>query len=397
MSLLLLLSAVGLTVPGIVLRFTDFGLGPWGEAAFFGLAVLGGALLLAWAAEVAQVEISQALSLALLALVAVLPEYAVDLYFAWHAADHPSYAHYATANMTGANRLLVGMGWPLVVLLFFARFRKRHVTLPRLARIDVATLGLATVYAFTIPLRGGLSLVDTVVLVSLFAYYVWRTSKAEKQEPNLAGPSRTLAQLPQGRRRALTILMFLYSGAAILLVAQPFAESLIQAGRSAGVDEFLLVQWIAPLASEAPEFIIAGMWALRGLPDDGLSALVSSKVNQWTLLIGTLPLVYSINLGAPGRLPLDTRQEHEILLTAAQSLLAVSLLADRNLGIFEALLLLVLFLAQLVYPDIRLEATIVYVLLAVALLVRRRRAAGATLATLKPSRARRRTRSRTSN
>ena len=36
---------------------------------------------------------------------------------------------------------------------------------------------------------------------------------------------------------------------------------------------------------------------------------------QWTLLVGTIPLVYSISLGAPGQMPLDTRQIQEILLS----------------------------------------------------------------------------------
>ena len=44
----------------------------------FGLAVVGAAFLLAWAAEVLQLDVSQGLALAVLALIAVLPEYAVD-------------------------------------------------------------------------------------------------------------------------------------------------------------------------------------------------------------------------------------------------------------------------------------------------------------------------------
>jgi cation:H+ antiporter len=50
-----------------------------------GIAVFASAYLLSWSAEVAQLDIPPALALALLALVAVLPEYSVDAYFAWHA------------------------------------------------------------------------------------------------------------------------------------------------------------------------------------------------------------------------------------------------------------------------------------------------------------------------
>jgi len=54
---------------------------------FCGLGIFGAAFLLSWAAELAQLYISQNLALALLALIAVLPEYAVDMYFAWMAGN----------------------------------------------------------------------------------------------------------------------------------------------------------------------------------------------------------------------------------------------------------------------------------------------------------------------
>ena len=384
MKVLLLVFSALLTVPGVVLRFVEVGLPAWAQASVLGMAILGGALLLAWAAEVAQMEISQALALAILAVIAVLPEYAVDLYFAWTAADKPEYVHYATANMTGANRLLVGTGWPLIVVLFWLRYRKRAVKLGPADSIAVGVLLAASLYAFIIPMKGGLTLVDTVLLVGLFAFYIWRTAKVARSEPELVGPAELLGRLPRTQRRAAIIGLFVFAGAVILIVAEPFAESLIESGRELGIDEFLLVQWLAPLASESPEFIIAGMWALRGAPEDGLSALISSKVNQWTLLIGTLPLVYSLNLMAPGRMNLDTRQEHEILLTAAQSMLAVALLVDRDLRLREALLLVVLFMAQLIVPDIRLEVTIVYLVIAAWLFVKRSRWTAETLATLRP-------------
>ncbi len=66
--------------------------------------------MLSWAAEVAQHDIPQALALTILALIAVLPEYAVDMYFAFQAGRNPgsNYGELALANMTGANRLLIG-------------------------------------------------------------------------------------------------------------------------------------------------------------------------------------------------------------------------------------------------------------------------------------------------
>jgi cation:H+ antiporter len=156
-------------------------------------------------------------------------------------------------------------------------------------------------------------------------------------------------------------------------LAGPFAEALVETGKQYGINEFLLVQWLAPLASEAPEFIIALIWTFRGDAEAGLSALVSSKVNQWTLLVGTIPVVYSISLGAPGALHLDLVQEHELWLTAAQSLLAVAILANLSLSWYGAVVLFILFAVQLVFADLRMPVSAVYVALTLLLVWRDRR------------------------
>jgi cation:H+ antiporter len=83
--------------------------------------------------------------------------------------------------------------------------------------------------------------------------------------------------------------------------------------------------------------------------------------------------VYSLGLGHPGALHLDVRQEREIWLTAAQSLFAVAVLADRKLDLREALFLFVLFAAQFLFLHIHLQAAITYSALAFFFLVRHRR------------------------
>ncbi|MBI2862885.1 MAG: sodium:calcium antiporter, partial [Chloroflexi bacterium] len=97
------------TAPGLALALGAIQAPDPVRALVFGVAIVGAAFLLSWAAEVAQLDFSQGLALALLALIAVLPEYMVDATFAWLAAEDPAYASYAIANMTGANRLLIGI------------------------------------------------------------------------------------------------------------------------------------------------------------------------------------------------------------------------------------------------------------------------------------------------
>lgn len=364
-----------LTLPALYVRLSGVQVTPSAGAIIFGLAIVGAAFLLAWGCEVGQTEVSQALAVAALALIAVLPEYAVDFYFAWMAAQNPEYSHYAVANMTGANRLLIGIGWPAVVFLFWLNCRAKFVAPERTQVIELSALALATIYAFTIPLKGTLSLLDSVVLVTIFAFYIWITSRMKVMEPELAGPPAAVACLPRPLKRALTVFMFLFPGAVILASAKPFAESLILIGKRLAIEEFIMVQWVAPLASETPEMVIVSIFALQGKGALALGALISSKVNQWTLLVGTLPLVYSLSLGSPGALPLDARQSEEILLTAAQSAFAIALLVNLRLGIREAGALFLLFSTQLLFvaPLIRYLYSSVYIVLALFILLTQRR------------------------
>ena len=76
--------------------------------------MVAASFLLAWAAEAARLDIAGPLAIAILAVIAVLPEYAVDLYFAWSAARDPTYAQYAAANMTVTGITGGGLTWQLV-------------------------------------------------------------------------------------------------------------------------------------------------------------------------------------------------------------------------------------------------------------------------------------------
>jgi cation:H+ antiporter len=356
-------------VPGVVLYLGGFEVPDPIRALLFGITIIGAAFLLSWAAEVVQMDFSQSLALALLALIAILPEYIVDATFAWLAAEDPAYAGYAVANMTGANRLLIGIAWPLVVLLVFLRFRRRFIELEEGHGFELVVLLAATLYAFILPFKGSISLIDLAFLGGLFVFYMWRIARIPVEQPHLVGPARLIGELSPYLRRTVTAIMALVAAAAILLVAKPFATSLVATGVNFGIDEFLLVQWLAPLASESPEFVVVALFAWRGAATPALGTLVSSKINQWTLLVAMLPLVYSIALGAPDALPLDSRQREEVFLTAAQSLFAVALLLDLRLSLIGAGVLFILFVVQAAVPEIRLIVSIIYLVFAVIALI----------------------------
>lgn len=366
-DLVLIVAVFLLSLQWIVFKNTGTHLpSPW-NAVSPGIAIFGAAYILSWGAELAQFEMPQSLAIAFLALIAVLPEYAVDMYFAWEAGKDPAYIHYATANMTGANRLLIGVGWAAVVFAYFLKTKKGEVTLEPGSRVELLALSMATLYCFVIPIKGNLSWVDSIFLFSIFAWYMYKATRSHHEEPEIEGPITKIAAWPRGRRIFATLFFFLFSGYAIFISAEPFAEGLLEAGRHWGIEEFILVQWLAPLASESPEFIVAILFALRARAGASLGTLVSSKVNQWTLLVGMLPLVYNLSAGHLGPMTMDARQSEEIFLTAAQSLFALVVIANLRFSITEALMLFVLFATQLFFTST--EARNIYAFVYISLAV----------------------------
>jgi cation:H+ antiporter len=372
-DVLWLIGALAVPVPWLLAMGNDgAGLSHEVIAPLAGIAIVGAAFLLSWAVELAERDIPQSLAILVLALISVLPEYAVDLHFAIRAASDPSYAHYAVANMTGANRLLIGLGWAAVVLLACWRGRTRQLAIPSHQRLEMRFLLLSTLFSFLIPLNGEIGLFDAAVLLGLFLWYVAAATKGHREEAELVGPAAWIESRVGNRARRLIVAAFLfYSAGAIFVSAEPFAEGLVHIGTNYDIDEFLLVQWVAPLASESPEFVIALLFAWRHRGALGLGALISSKVNQWTLLVGALPIAYALASGAWIGLPLDARQTEELLLTSAQSLLATLLICDLSFSRLEAVLLAAAFGVQLFFPDteVRIAFSLLYLVIFVLLLL----------------------------
>jgi cation:H+ antiporter len=375
-----------------------------------GIAVLGSAFLLTWGAETAEKDVPRAFAIAVLAVLAVAPEYAVDALYAWNAGQFAGTergveaANLAVANMTGANRILIGLGWSGIAMYTLLRsgasedpavrdrdgFLTDAVSLDHDISLEVVFLLVATLWAFLVPLNGGIDALDMLFLVGLYVAYIGIVLGGghEGAEEHVGVPAY-LQTFPRPYRAVTVIALFAYSGAMIFTAVEPFAHGLEQIGLNLGIPPFFMIQWLAPLASESPELIVVAVLVNKARSTAGFNALISSKLNQWTLLIGTLVLVYSIALGRYGALPFDQKQSGEIWLTAAQSFFALALLVDFELSMREALALLVLFLSQVLIEflivrdlvelaissyEVLLLFSGVYILLGIGLLLARRRA-----------------------
>jgi cation:H+ antiporter len=233
-----------------------------------------------------------------------------------------------------------------------------------------------------LPLKEHITLWDSAFLIVLFVFYMIRVSRAPAGEPHLIGPARLVGNLPTRQRRIAVGVMLIGAASVIVACAEPFAESLVHAGEQFGISTFLLVQWLAPLASEAPELLVAVLFAWRLNTNGGLGTLVSSKVNQWTLLVASLPLVFVAFGGTRAGLPIDSLQREELFLTAAQSAFAVAVLSNLRLNVREACALFGLFVSQFLLGAVlpedarqweRVGVGIVYLVLAGLVILRDRR------------------------
>ena len=320
--------------------------------------ILLAAMSIAWGAETAQFFIAQGFALAILAWMQTLPEFAVEAVLAWHKQ-----VPYLFANLTGALRLLTGLGWPMIYFAAAMVHRKREgrplrrIVLEREHSVQVVGLLLPLIYVSWIAGKALLNLFDAVVLTAIYAGFLALLGKmppqAEEGIEDLERIPRAIVLSPRPRRIALISGLFLIGGLLIYFTAEPFLGSLFSISLQLGVPAFIFIQWVAPFLSEFPEGLSTFYWArtVHRAPM-ALMNLVSSNINQWTLLMAMLPVVLSLSMGTVTALPLDPQQKLEVLMTIGQQLVGLFFLLNMELAWWEAAVLFVLWFVQFVFSAI---------------------------------------------
>ena len=374
------------TLPGIFMRLSGVHPPPMLGLLAFGGSVVAAAFMLAWAAEAAEVDLSPGLATAGVALVAVLPEYVIEIYFAFTGQ-----IEYVAASLTGATRLLLAcaVGMPAIASVLLARRgvgRLQIVDLKPQRRVDLAIIAAASLYTPLIVLRGHLAWTDAFVLIGLYVLYLRRVATGAPEPPHLVGVAAALGELQKRSRRRWVAGIMATSAVTILITAEPFANAVLGTGTMIGISPYLLVQWLVPLATESPELVIAFVLIRHDRAAQGVAVLLSSAVSQWTLALGTLPLAYAAGAGT-GPLPLLGREQVEVMLTMGQALLAVAVLVTLRLRRGDSLMMLALFALQLALPSpaIRAGLTLVYLVIAVDIFASQRWAITTLREALRPS------------
>lgn len=330
-------------------------------------SVLGSAMLIAWAAEAAQFLVSQGLALAILAWLQTLPEFAVEAVIAWEAGQtmrfstDPFQVRHATAlmtaNFTGSLRLLVGLGWPMIYATAAYFYRKRskkrldQIVLDDEHAIEVVFLLVSILYFFIVWFKGSLTLVDTALLTAIYIVYLFFLNRippqSEEKVEDLDRIPRFILRQRRAIRNSMITGLFVGGGLILYFAAHPFLESLKAIAVGLGLSTFVFVQWVAPFLSEFPEKVSAFNWARRVTSAPlALMNMVSSNINQWTMLVAMLPIAYALALGRVATISFDEHQKLEILMTIGQSLLGAMLLSNMRFAWWEAALLFALWATQ---------------------------------------------------
>jgi cation:H+ antiporter len=322
-----------------------------------GPAILIAAIAIAWAAESAQFFIAQGFALAILAWLQTLPEFAVEAVLAWHQQ-----VQFLLANLTGALRLLTGFGWP--VIYFTAAMVRRRRGGPPLKVIQleehhaVEVLGLAAplLYVGVIAWKASLTIYDGAVLILLYSAYLLILSRMPPEDPetieDLEAIPRRIVTAPRMPRIAIITGLFLFGGMLIYVAAEPFLASLLALSAAVGIPAFVFIQWVAPVVSEFPEMASTFYWARSvDRAPMALMNMVSSNINQWTLLTAMLPIVLSISAGTPTPILFDEEQRTELLLTLGQAVVGMIFLMNMRLTWYEAAIMFVFFWIPFVHSS----------------------------------------------
>ncbi len=320
-------------------------------------AILLAAIMIAWAAESAQFFIAQGFALAILAWLQTLPEFAVEAVLAWKQQ-----VPLLLANLTGALRLLTGFGWPVIYLTAAAFKRRRGEGPLRRIRLEdhhcVEVMGLVAplAYAGVIAWKGTLSVWDGAVLIAIYVAYLLVLSRMPPEDPesvdDLEAIPRKIVTAPRAQRIAWITALFVGGGAFIYFSAEPFLASLLALSAMIGIPAFVFVQWVAPLVSEFPEMASTFYWArtVERAPM-ALMNMVSSNINQWTLLPAMLAIVYAVSVGELRPIVLDEKQHVELLLTLGQAVVGLTFLMNMELAWWEASIMLAFFAVPFANPD----------------------------------------------
>ena len=254
-----------------------------------GIGLIGAAFMLAWAADAGEAVFSGGLVLAVVALVTVLPEFVIEIRFAFIQAGRARHRQPDRCDPAPAD----GCDRAAAARRLLARRRGQDgATAPARRQPTARARDPADHVDLRHPDRGPGEPDDLRrghpprALRPLRAARAGHAGRGACRRRGGRRPPVAPAAVPTARdhgadrrrrrrrhRRSRT--------------RSPTRSS--QTGTSLGIDPYLLIQSVVPAATEAPEFVVVAVLVVNHRPAQGLALFLASSVSQWTLGLGSLP------------------------------------------------------------------------------------------------------------
>jgi cation:H+ antiporter len=376
-------AAGGCAVAGVLAAAEGQRLAPLLSAALLTAGILGASLLLAWAVGVATMYLSGRLVIAAAAIVDALPGLTAQVHLAF-----TQQAQYAIANVTGSARLDLSVALALPAA-GAVMLRARGHTMPSHAvdparRLDLAVLALAAVGALTVSAGSRLTVIQGLALGALYVLYALRGQGSADDPTAAIGITAAIAALRPASRRRLCGALFIVGIVAVFMTARALPDGLLRAGHVLGIGPYLMIQTIIPLATEAPELVVAAALTFARRPALGLGLLLASSVIETTLAPASTSAAYLLG-GGGWAIPLTGGARVDMLLTAAVTLTTVAALASAEPERTDGWIVATAFGIQALFParPVRLFVALALLTFAVDILLSKRQLLPALVATLR--------------
>ena len=148
----------------------------------YGFSIFSAALIISWAAESSERDISGSFVIAIIALIAVLPEYAIETVLAYTAGQSyklnnfvfTNRVGYVSANVTGANRLLAGLGWPLIMLINMLK-NNQLLNIKNNNKLELLVLGIGAISMIIASIIKFQPIFISFILIIIYLIYLFIT------------------------------------------------------------------------------------------------------------------------------------------------------------------------------------------------------------------------------
>jgi len=224
----------------------------------------------------------------ILGLITTLPEY---LFVVW-ACVKGKY-DVALGSTVGAAMMLVTLGYGLVIIASTTRISKKpveEIKLSKATKVDSFYLNFTALLALVLAYIGnGLSLLDGIILVSCFGFYIYHSYVVSRKTVSEMKANGNIGEKISSKTYFLIAL-----GALIVIgVSDPFVDSMIEIAHVMGIAPIAIAIILSPIASELPEKLTAFITVRRDgkLAEISVCNFIGSKINHNSLLIGMLPII----------------------------------------------------------------------------------------------------------